>query len=347
MHYPEAQHPPAGPFSKDDLSWEPHDRRGGAVLEAVIPSDRLDDFLAGEHSRGACAFTKCSTHKAAKGAHADSLGKKQQYHCSHGPEDHSQPRGLVGDPSQKPSSGTGSRPNTKRATGASQKRGCKCRFTAAPLLAKSGLTLLRYGLDDHINHGPACPEGAAGWASLPGHVSTDIKEWVRTRLLLDPDFNPAELLRQLREHVLAQAGLSPTMALNDAVRQLSTTNPQAARNLLTNSADVRCANRCCCPLLLPISPAADALTSCMPSYRNVRAKLDEKLWKLHVEEGECVRLFATAHPDDVFAYSDDPERFYVGIQTDWQRMMMVQHGNGSIIAMDATFGVNELKVRRV
>ena len=100
-------------------------------------------------------------------------------------------------------------------------------------------------------------------------MSTDIKEWVSTRLLLDPDFNPAELLRQLREHVLAQAGLSPTMALNDAVRQLSTTNPQAARNLLTNAADVRCANRCCCPsllLLMRLHRACPPTGMCAPSW---------------------------------------------------------------------------------
>ena len=205
-YFGDLQHPPEGPFCTDDLVWSRKHRRGKAVQEAVIPSSRLEDFISGEGVRGMCAITKVSSKApAAEGNRSDSLGWKQTYHCSHGPEDYSQPTGEVFDFSQKPSSGPGSRPNSKRATGASQKRGCQCRFMAAPLHANPERTLLRYSVMEHRNHGPACPEGAAGWATLPPRLSSGAKGWIHTRLLLDPGVNCCALVEQLREEVVVHS----------------------------------------------------------------------------------------------------------------------------------------------
>jgi hypothetical protein len=36
--------------------------------------------------------------------------------------------------------------------------------------------------------------------------------------------------------------------------------------------------------------------------------------------------------------------FILGIQTPWQREMMIEHGHQGVVAVDATFGANEKKV---
>jgi hypothetical protein len=49
------QNPPAGPFDREDVTWrkELHSGRGGHVKEvhtAIIPWDRLEDFVEGEET---------------------------------------------------------------------------------------------------------------------------------------------------------------------------------------------------------------------------------------------------------------------------------------------------------
>ena len=182
MAFGAPQHPPPGLFSSDEVAWTTARRWGKTVEEAVIGSDRLEDFLAGERVRGLCALTKASSAAAANTTRAGSLGHKQYYQCSHGPEDYSQPSGQVPDLSNKPLRGPGSRPNSKRVTGASQKRGCKCSYMAAQVMSDPGLTLLRMYVREHRNHGAASPEGAPGLAALTPRVSDDAKGWMHGRL---------------------------------------------------------------------------------------------------------------------------------------------------------------------
>ena len=54
--YPAVQHPPAGAFTREDLHWDSYTYRAVLGKQAVIPTSRLPDFLAGENKRGSTQF---------------------------------------------------------------------------------------------------------------------------------------------------------------------------------------------------------------------------------------------------------------------------------------------------
>ena len=135
------QSPPSGEFDYSKLEWA-YDTRWGGCEAARIPLDRIQDLLAGERRRGACDLVLTHTDAAneSSGSRAPAegkLAKKTYLHCTHGPEDESEPSGALAT-STPPRSGPGSRPNSKRQTGASIKRGCQVKFMWAPLAADSG-----------------------------------------------------------------------------------------------------------------------------------------------------------------------------------------------------------------
>jgi hypothetical protein len=79
-------------------------------------------------------------------------------------------------------------------------------------------------------------------------------------------------------------------------------------------------------------------------------------WRLHKNDAASVRMWTQRNPQDWFYYKQttieevlgpltgDNMPFTLGIQTPWQKEMMLKYGHGGGISMDATFGTNVKKV---
>ena len=166
------------------------------------------------------------------------------------------------------------------------------------------------------NHGAASPEGAPGLAALPARLPAAAKKWMLNRLLLDPDISSSVLVEQMRQQVLEGGSLPLDKALQAALEALLASDPQAARDMLLNTADVGCA----LPFHATALPVPPSITPHMPvfSHSNVRDTVDAKLWKLDKDEGECARRFKECRPESVFAYDDNPDSFCLGLMDPWQ-----------------------------
>ena len=233
----EVQDPPQGAFDYNDLEWA-QDTRWGGYQAARIPAVRIDDFLEGERRRGACSLAvvrrKPAVEPTNKAAAAGKLGNRTYHHCSHGPEDLSEPSGTLTLPTERPQSGAGSRPNSKRRTGASVKRGCQVNFMWAPLHADRGTVEIRFQHHEHSNHGPSCA-GACGYVSCPPRMSAGCAASLLSCLVQNPRICLKLLQQQNAERILADAGFSGP----DAVERLQRDDPQAYRDYLTTTGDIR------------------------------------------------------------------------------------------------------------
>lgn len=89
--------------------------------------------------------------------------------------------------------------------------------------------------------------------------------------------------------------------------------------------------------------------------RNIVGVVNKDLYMKDRNDAESVRMWVRENPFLVFYYQESNERvegaltgenmpFVVGIQTEFQFCMMLRHGHGSAVAIDATFGTNEKKV---
>jgi hypothetical protein len=86
------QHPPPGPIDIPSLEWASNSNAAetdDTLLDAIIPWDRVDDFLTGEKTRGSCHL---SISKRLTNDHLDapkllSFQQSVVYHCESGPED--------------------------------------------------------------------------------------------------------------------------------------------------------------------------------------------------------------------------------------------------------------------
>ena len=93
--------------------------------------------------------------------------------------------------------------------------------------------------------------------------------------------------------------------------------------------------------------------------RNISGKLAQETYMLEKNDAKSVRMWVERNPEKVFHYTESNKKnpvpvpgeltganmpFTIGIQTAWQRKMMLQHGHRRGISVDATFGTNEKKV---
>ena len=233
------QSPPSGEFDYSKLEWA-YDTRWGGCEAARIPLDRIQDLLAGERRRGACDLVVTHTDAAneSSGSRAPAegkLAKKTYLHCTPGPEDESEPSGALAT-SAPPRSGPGSRPNSKRQTGASIKRGCQVKFMWAPLAADSTTVEVRFYKHEHRNHGPGLFSDAPGYGSCPGRQSHINVAWLMGRMTLDEKIKPETLRKQNRERILAFHGIRDGP---DADALLQKLHPQAYRDTLVTAGDIR------------------------------------------------------------------------------------------------------------
>ena len=98
-------------------------------------------------------------------------------------------------------------------------------------------------------------------------------------------------------------------------------------------------------------------TFVMPhDVRNLVNQMATNLWKRHPNETMSVCMWKEANEDLVFRYQEhgqlninateqDRTPFTIGIQTDWQFKQMMKYGHGDALAMDATFGTSDTRVR--
>jgi hypothetical protein len=77
-------------------------------------------------------------------------------------------------------------------------------------------------------------------------------------------------------------------------------------------------------------------------------KLAKKTYKKHENDAHSVRMWVVENKDKVFFYQESGQHvqgnlennqlpFTVGIQTEWQRQMMLRHGHEIGISIDVTF----------
>ncbi len=80
-------------------------------------------------------------------------------------------------------------------------------------------------------------------------------------------------------------------------------------------------------------------------------------WRLHKHDASSVRMWVQRNPHEWFYYKETTTEevrgaltgsnmpFTLGIQTSWQKKMMLKYGHAGGISMDATFGTNSKKVQ--
>lgn len=198
---------------------------------------------------------------------------------------------------------------SKVQAGMSMKRGCQCNFVAKQLLVEPTLCTIHFHCMSHTNkEGKPCHGSEFGGqrAGLSGHLSAATKKWI------------ADTLR---------SGKSPAQVMADHKAEVM----RCAQNNLPATRD----------------------TFIMPSdVYNIANKLAKELWEKHPSDAMSVRLWTDENPDSWFHYreygtvelneppppEDDP--FCLAIQIEWQLEMMIRHGHGRALSMDATFSTN-------
>ena len=203
---------------------------------------------------------------------------------------------------------------SKKQAGMSMKRGCQCNFVAKQLTVDPTLCTIQFHCMTHTNRdGKPCHGAEFGGqrAGLSGHLSAATKKWIADTLRSGK--SPAQVMAEHKSEVL------------------------------------RCAQE-----NLP----ATRDTFIMPSdVYNIANKLAKELWEKHPNDAMSVRLWTDENPNSWYHYreygtlqlneepppEDDP--FCLAIQSEWQLEMMVRHGHGKALSMDATFSTNAPKVR--
>ena len=68
------------------------------------------------------------------------------------------------------------------------------------------------------------------------------------------------------------------------------------------------------------------------------------VWRYHHNDFDSVKMWALEHPNDIFIWHEKDDVIelpsILGIQTSWQKAMMLKYGHNGAIAMDATFEIN-------
>ena len=78
--------PPAGPFAFDshDLAWEEGTYASTRFLSVTIPSDRIQDFVSGENTRGQTSFCVFKSERPWKAEHVSLLLQTASFRCPSG-----------------------------------------------------------------------------------------------------------------------------------------------------------------------------------------------------------------------------------------------------------------------
>jgi hypothetical protein len=79
---------------------------------------------------------------------------------------------------------------------------------------------------------------------------------------------------------------------------------------------------------------------------NVAADLERAGWRFTKNDQQNVRLAFHRQPENYVHYQEQngEKTFCVCLMHPWQEKMLLKHGHGGVILMDATFGTNNCKV---
>lgn len=223
-----------GPFAKEDLVWtttvkarvfQPGSCRPMPVLSryAFILWSRVADFIAGEEARKGfpTSFFKMST-KRSIGPKAYRTGEFTyseftQYWCAYGKDDFRSPRiAAEGQLSQ------GKR-RSKICSGQSIKHGCLCHFDVKRLLAWPHVAAIFYHHTEHVDAAGLICHGVSYLgnprARLAPHLSSDIRIWVKKKLL--GGMSKQEVLAEHRQNVKRRALQPGYVEVRDDLLQMS------------------------------------------------------------------------------------------------------------------------------
>ena len=201
----------------------------------------------------------------------------------------------------------------KIESGMSIKRGCQRHFYAKQVYMDNSLCQLIYKETTHANkNGDICHGvNVAGFRHALGRTLSVQKKDELNNLLWQ-GFTATQVMQQHREHV--------------------------------------------CDMTLKNAPVIRDTFVMPQDVRNLANQMAEDLWKRHPNETMNVRMWKEANEDLVFKYQEhgqlninateqDNTPFTIGIQTDWQFKQMMKYGHGDALAMDATFGTSDTRVR--
>ncbi|TQD88087.1 hypothetical protein C1H46_026384 [Malus baccata] len=192
------QDPPEEDFSSADLTWTKFGTTENHDDAALIPFDRVDEFIIGESSnleyptrfhiergrrRKMGIFTEYKD---------DEYLEYKLYWCSFGPENYGEGGGIL--PSRK------YRLNTRnRAARPQSMRGCTCNFVVKRLYARPSLALIIYHERRHVNksgfvcHGPLDRDAIGPGANKIPYICNEIQQQTMSMIYLGiPEENVLE-----------------------------------------------------------------------------------------------------------------------------------------------------------
>ncbi|XP_020530092.1 uncharacterized protein LOC18445750 isoform X1 [Amborella trichopoda] len=160
-----------GYFDSSKLSWSQISERGKVVDVAVIPFDRVDDFVNGESRHKKCPtnFFRRSTRKK-----NTKMGKGIDitYMCSYGRKDYrpqSTEQELDAHSDAQVQKNVRSESNVRKRRRLGRKRGCLCTFTISQLPDSHMNAVIKYRERRHVDkngwpcHGPDDPTTREGY----------------------------------------------------------------------------------------------------------------------------------------------------------------------------------------
>ena len=206
--------------------------------------------------------------------------------------------------------------DSKKKWGNSIKRGCQAQFTVKRLLYLPHISEICIIQEKHVNQDGLIVHGGmkiGDRSAFSAHLSPQIRSFVEDCLRRRDTPNQI-----MRKHI-------------DLLKQYKAEGKDITRDLFLTTKDIR----------------------------NISGKLAQETYMLHKNDAQSVRMWVQRNPKNVFYYTESNKEkpvtvpgeltgsnmpFTIGIQTEWQRQMMLQHGHRSGISVNATFGTNERKV---
>ncbi|CAB4318209.1 unnamed protein product [Prunus armeniaca] len=183
------QDPPEEEFSAADLTWTKFGTAEHHDDAALIPYDRVDEFIIGEGSNLECP-TRFHIERGRKRKMGslkeykdDEYLEYRMYWCSFGPENYGEGGSIL--PSRR------YRLNTRnRAARPQSMRGCTCNFVVKRLYARPSLALIIYHERRHVNksgfvcHGPLDRDAIGPGAKTVPYICNEIQQQTMSMIYL-------------------------------------------------------------------------------------------------------------------------------------------------------------------
>ncbi|KAG0618725.1 hypothetical protein M758_4G088100 [Ceratodon purpureus] len=314
------QDPPLGIFGPRDLRWDleycpprGEHKKSHVVQQCFVPTDRVQDFIEGMQCGREGAQCKFRANKENRKPNLSRDGHKTsmeftRFRCEYGPKDFS---GIT----KVPATRSKIKRDSKKKWENSIKRGCQAQFTVKRLLYLPHVSEICIIQEKHVNRDGLVVHGGmknGDRSAFSAHLSPEIRSFVEDCLRRKD--TPIQIMKK---HI-------------DLLKQYQAQGKDITRDLFLTTKDIR----------------------------NISGKLAQETYMLHKNDAQSVRMWVQRNPEKVFYYTESNKEkpvpvpgeltgsnmpFTIGIQTEWQRKMMLEHGHRSGISVDATFGTNEKK----